>query len=100
MASIKNLKKGLSFVTDNLLISCYITTFQKNKQSYSEFDKVKQNILEKHFEILSNIRDYKKLGKEEKKAARKYFKDLRNQINDNTVSIINQLSIKEKTTAE
>ena len=63
----------------------------EQEKNQEELDKVQENILKMYYETLSKIRGYKTLGKEQKKEAQKYFKELRTQVIDTTKSIITQL---------
>ena len=96
MASIRKIKKELALVTDSLLSICYIAEMSAEKNQLDEIDKITENSVKMHNDIVFKIQNYRDLAKEQNKPAPKYFKELRNEINDNVLSIIAQLKATDK----
>ena len=92
MASRKKFKKELSYVTDSLLLGCYITELTSEKEKHPEIEKLKENVFTMHYELMFKIRDYKAPVKEQNKCAGKYFKELRTELKNTANTISNKLT--------
>lgn len=91
MASIKKIKKDMFLITDSLLLGHCVLAAQEN-MSEEQLSKMQDNIVAMHNNMMDKIRNYRQLSGAEEKTAKKYFKQLRIEMNDAAGSIIVQFS--------
>ena len=90
MASIQRLKKELSYVTTELLFSCYVTEMSNPTVAVDDITKIAGEITNLYNRTIQKINGYKKLDKNEQKG-QKYFVQIRTDLVNSTKEIVEKL---------
>lgn len=90
MASIKELKKDINYLTYELLIECYTYKHFHPDKKESSIDEVIKSIIQKRSELIYKINHLKDV-KEDKKSIHNHFKTIITDCNENYVSLVDKL---------
>ncbi|ALO17333.1 MAG TPA: hypothetical protein VJ937_00415 [Salinivirga sp.] len=94
MASIKELKKDIHYITNELIIECLVADVMYEGKYESKLTDLATTLLTKKKELLSRINQYRKVKHETN--AKKYFKDIQNELHDLVKEILDEVQKLEK----
>jgi predicted CopG family antitoxin len=90
MATIRDLKKDIHYVTTELVIECLVTDMLHDGKHESKLSELVTKLIEKKQELLQRINDYRRKKEEEK--ASDYFKAIRKDFHDLVIEIVDEVS--------
>jgi hypothetical protein len=90
MATIRDLKKDIHYVTTELVIECLVTDMLHDGKHESKLSELVAKLLEKKQELLQRINDFRRKKDEEK--ASEYFIAIRKDFHGLVVEIIDEVS--------
>jgi hypothetical protein len=89
MASIRNLKKDISFVTSEIVIECFTYNYLFPDKNHEELAKIISDSLEMQKDLLHQINAVKK---DKEISAKKQFKEIRKQFKQKIEDIVKRLN--------
>lgn len=90
MATIRELKKDIHYVTTELVIECLVTDMIHDGKHEKKLSELVTKLLVKKEELLQKINDYRRKSKEEKAAV--YFKNIQKELQEIVLEIIDEVS--------
>ncbi len=94
MASIRELKKDIHYITNELIIECLVADVVYNGKHEKKLTELATKLLEKKKEFIQRINDYRR-KKDEVKAS-EYFKSIQNDLRDLVKEILDEVNKLEK----
>lgn len=94
MASIKNLKKDINFLTSELIDECLIYKMFHPKTDENKISSTIEKIVEKRNNLIYNVIHLKE--KKESESVKNYYKSIYQEIEKELVSILDELSTSDK----
>lgn len=89
MATIRDLKKDIHYITTELVIECLVTDMLHDGKHESKLSDLVTNLLVKKQELLQRINDHRK-KKDEVKAS-EYFKAIQKELKDTVTEIVEEV---------
>ncbi|PLX16335.1 MAG: hypothetical protein C0599_15525 [Salinivirgaceae bacterium] len=90
MATIKELKKDIHYITNELVIECLVTDMLHEGKYETKLSELVTKLLVKKEELLQRINDYRR-KKEENKAS-EYFNAIKKDMQDLINEIVDEVS--------
>jgi len=90
MASIKNLKKEIHYLTQELINECFTYKFMHPEKSEDAINQVISAILSKQDELITSIQKSRKLSKNELKSE---FSKISTSIDKDFVTLLDKIAI-------
>jgi hypothetical protein len=90
MATIRDLKKDIHYVTTELVIECLVTDMLHDGKHESKLSELVAKLLEKKQELLQRINDYRRKKDEEKASG--YFKSIQKDFQELIKEIVDEVS--------
>ncbi len=90
MASIRELKKDIHYITNELIIECLVADAVYKGKHEKKLTDLATKLLEKKKEFIQRINDYRR-KKDEVKAS-EYFKSIQNDLRELVKEILNEVN--------
>lgn len=90
MASIKDLKKDIHYITNELIIECLVADAVYDGKYESRLTDLATKLLDKKAEFIQRINDYRYIKNEVK--ASEYFKKIKDELHDLVKEIVDEVN--------
>ena len=90
MATIRELKKDIHYITTELVIECLVTDMLHDGKYEDKLSDLVTKLLVKKQELLQRINDYRRKNDEVK--ASEYFKAIQKELHETVVEIVEEVS--------
>lgn len=94
MASIRELKKDIHYITNELIIECLIADVMYEGKHESKLTDLATTLLTKKRELLNRISEYKRI--KEDTNAKTHFKSIQNDLHNLVKEILDEIKKLEK----
>ncbi len=93
MASKRNLKKDINYLVDEVIGTCMMRQTIDHKKTKDEMDKLIREMLEFREKMLNKVNNPQTEG-DDKKALKKYYRNLYGELLDKVNGIFEKLNVK------